>query len=197
MQIDHLAVTCADLDAGAAWVEAALGVRLQPGGRHALFGTHNQLLGLGSDLYLEVIAPDPAAPAPERPRWFGLDRAGAPSLANWIARTQTFEGRPETAGDVLSLARGDLSWEITVPADGNLTEGGAFPSLIRWLGDGHPATRLPDSGVRLLQLEISTAEPARIAGLMPALDDPRVVFRQGPARLRAQFATAGGTRWLG
>ena len=56
-----------------------------PGGRHARFGTHNRLLGLGPDLYLEVIAPDPDAAPFEGPRWFGLDTPPpVPRLANWI-----------------------------------------------------------------------------------------------------------------
>ena len=36
-------------------------------------GTHNRVLGMAGGMYLEVIAIDPDAAAPERPRWFGLD----------------------------------------------------------------------------------------------------------------------------
>jgi len=46
---------------------------MQPGGRHVRYGTHNTLLGLGDDLYLEVIAKDPAAAPYDGPTWFGLD----------------------------------------------------------------------------------------------------------------------------
>ena len=73
MRLDHLAIACRDLWAGCDWAQAALGVPFGPGGRHARFGTHNRLLGLGPDLYLEVIAPDPDAAPFEGPRWFGLD----------------------------------------------------------------------------------------------------------------------------
>ena len=86
MELDHLAITCASLPEGAAWAEERLGAPLEPGGRHAHFGTHNRLLSLGPGLYLEVIAPDPEAPAPGRPRWFGLDEAREPTLGNWIVR---------------------------------------------------------------------------------------------------------------
>lgn len=37
------------------------------------FGTHNRCLGMEDGIYLEVIAVDPEAPPPSRPRWFGLD----------------------------------------------------------------------------------------------------------------------------
>ena len=123
-RIDHLAVAAASLDEGTAAVEAALGVKLSPGGQHALMGTHNRLLGLG-DLYLEVIAVDPAAPPPGHPRWFRLDQfTGAPRLTNWVVAVDDLEGAlavaPAGAGQAVDLARGDLRWRIAVPPDGTL-----------------------------------------------------------------------------
>ena len=66
-EIDHLIVACGDLGQGAAWLEARLGEAPQLGGKHALMGTHNMLLRLGARIYLELIAIDPDAPAPQRP----------------------------------------------------------------------------------------------------------------------------------
>ena len=50
-------------------------------------GTHNLVLKLGDSLYLEVIARNPKAPQPGRPRWFGLDRNRSTGLRTWVART--------------------------------------------------------------------------------------------------------------
>lgn len=198
MEIDHLAIVCADLAVGSAWAEALLGVPLQQGGQHPHFGTHNRLLSLGPGLYLEVIAPDPVAPNPGRARWFGLDHAAAPRLGNWIARTDDLADRPAGAGEVLALSRGDLSWEITVPADGSLCEGGAFPSLIRWGPGAHPSTRLTDRGVRLQSLQVGHPEPARIGQLLRALTDPRVtVAAADRIGLTAAFDTPSGRVTLG
>ncbi|HSH43331.1 MAG TPA: VOC family protein, partial [Arenicellales bacterium] len=72
-KLDHLVVAAADLAAGREYIEDLLGVRTEAGGRHDAIGTHNQLLRLGDDQYLEIIAVDPDAPAPGKPRWFGLD----------------------------------------------------------------------------------------------------------------------------
>jgi hypothetical protein len=73
-RFDHFVIAAAHLDDGAAWLHDRLGVSMSGGGRHRRMGTHNRLLRLGDGRYLEVIAVDAAAPAPDRPRWFGLDQ---------------------------------------------------------------------------------------------------------------------------
>jgi hypothetical protein len=61
-------------------------------------GTHNRLLAIGSPAfpraYLEIIAIDPGATPPQRPRWFGLDSTALreavrvqPRLLHAVART--------------------------------------------------------------------------------------------------------------
>lgn len=197
MQIDHLAITCASLAEGVAWAEERLGVPLDPGGRHNRFGTHNRLLSLGPGLYLEVIAPDPQAPAPDRPRWFALDEAGDPRLATWIARVPDLSGAlakaPPESGEPLPLARGDLRWTIAVPPDGSLAWGGTFPSLIQWATGPHPSERLPDRGLRLLGLELGHPRAPRLQALLADLEDPRVTVVTADAPgLRARLATPRG-----
>jgi hypothetical protein len=202
-ELDHLAVTCAFLDEGTAYTEAALGVPLLSGGQHVRYGTHNRLMGLGEGLYLEVIAPDPRVPAPPYPRWFALDHATTPRLSNWIVRTpnliEALAASPAAAGEPVALSRGDLGWTIAVPPDGSLPHGGGWPTLIQWTAGAHPSTRLPDSGLRLTRLEIhhpdANAWSARMAPLLP---DPRLVFVKAEASaIRAAFATPDGERWLG
>ncbi len=197
MEIDHLAITCASLDEGAAWAEERLGVPLEPGGQHAYFGTHNRLLSLGPGLYLEVIAPDPQAPAPGRPRWFAIDHATAPTLGNWIARvpdiTQALTEAPPESGDSLALARGDLAWTVTVPPDGSLPWGAAFPTLIQWRSGRHPSERQPDRGVRLLALEVGHPRAPRLKQFLAPLQDPRVsVVTADHPTLRARLQTPSG-----
>ena len=202
MRLDHLAVSAMTLEEGVAHVEAALGVALAPGGQHPLMATHNRLLGLG-DVYLEVIAADPAAPPPARPRWFDLDRfSGTPRLTNWIAACDDLEAElaqgPDGVGLPVALARGDLRWKMAVPPTGRLPFDDAFPALIRWDGTQHPAGLLPDAGVRLLRLEIAHPQAADLrAALDGRLADPRVVIVAGPEKaMQASFATPGGTRVL-
>ena len=96
--VDHLVWGGRRLDEEIARLEAWTGVRAAPGGRHPGEGTHNALIGLGPGRYLELIAPDPEATAPARPRWFGLDTLAAPGLVAWAAKATDLErraGRPE------------------------------------------------------------------------------------------------------
>ncbi|HEX9858309.1 MAG TPA: VOC family protein [Paracoccaceae bacterium] len=202
LALDHLAVSAETLGAGVAAVEAALGVPLAGGGQHAHMATHNRLLGLG-DLYLEVIAADPDVPRPAWPRWFDLDNfTGAPRLTNWVARCDDLmveaAASPEGVGVPVSLSRGKFRWQMAVPADGRLPFEGAFPALIQWQGLAHPATGLPDAGVRLTLLEVAHPQAASLNTLLAGrLSDPRLVIVPGPVTaLRASFATPHGERVL-
>lgn len=202
LRLDHLAVCCTALAEGVAAVEATLGVPLAPGGEHATMGTHNRLLSLGPQEYLEVIAINPAAAPPGRARWFDLDRfAGAPRLTNWVAGCDdmgaALAAAPEGTGVPMDLQRGDFRWTMAVPEDGRLPFDGCFPALIRWQGAAHPAPRLPDHGIRLTGLTLCHPQADALRAALGALTrDPRLTVEQGPAALRARFCTPDGDREL-
>jgi len=201
LHLDHIAVVAENLEDGRRWVEEILGVPLQQGGKHDRFGTHNYLLGLGPDLYFEVIAKDPNAAPTGRPTWFGLDHfRGAPRLGNWICSADDYDAAldsaPKTVGPALSLSRADITWQLTAPDDGSLPFDGAFPSLIRW-GEGvvPPPAKLPDQGVRLTKWEVHHPKASDIAKQVTMVDD-RVVWVDGPQGFRAEFDTPAGTKVL-
>lgn len=206
--IDHIAITAPTLEAGAELVRLALGVEPQAGGAHARMGTHNLLLRLGDSVYLEVIAPDPTAPPPSRPRWFALDTLAAnaaPALATWIARTTDIEASvaacSEPLGNIEAMSRGPLNWLITIPDDGALRLHGVAPALIEWQAAAHPAARLQDHGLSLIKLDLFHPEPERIARLLLSLGlDSQVAVHpstgeRGP-RLVAHINTPQGPRQL-
>ncbi|NDR56013.1 VOC family protein [Aliiruegeria sabulilitoris] len=198
-EFDHLAISCETLPAGAEAVEAALGVRLGPGGQHPDFGTHNRLLSLGGTEYLEVIAVDPSAPPPSRPRWFDLDAfSGPPRLTNWILRCADMEAALAALGDgtgtPIALSRGVYRWSMAVPLDGRLPFDNIHPAVIQWQSD-HPAASLEPSGCRLTELVIRHPEAATLRDRL-RLTDPRFRFETGPAGLEAVIDTPAGPRRL-
>ncbi len=197
VRIDHLVIAARDLDEGVAWLEARLGVTMEGGGRHAAMGTHNRLLSLG-EVYLEVIAPDPDAPRPAHPRWFDLDNhRGGPRLAAWVLRCDDLDAglalAPPGSGAPMALARGDLRWRMAVPADGRLPFDGVFPALIEWEGQGHPAPRLSDAGLRLRCLRLRHPRAAELAGALGRLTaDPGLIVEDGAAGLTAELDCPSG-----
>jgi hypothetical protein len=200
-RLDHLVVIAPTLDAGAVWVRAALGAECRPGGRHDRMGTHNRLLRLGDLLYLEVIAADPAAPAPDRPRWFGLDDLApdaAPRLVAWVARSDDVvavaAACPELLGPVEPMSRGDLQWRLTIPPDGFPPLDGAGPLLIQWETADHPAPRLPDDGLTLVGLDVTHPNPDRVRRLLTAIGfaGPVAVAAGDRVTLTAEVRTPTG-----
>ena len=166
LTLDHLVIGCTDLESGAAWLADRLGAPPGGAGRHERFSTHNKLWALGP-AYLELIAIDPDAPDPGRPRWFALDdpatqtrlREG-PKLLTWVVRSDDLHAdlarSPRNPGTPLELARDDLAWTLTVLEDGGLIGNGAYPHLIRWAaGVTPPPETLPDQELRLSAFGIS------------------------------------------
>lgn len=218
--LDHLVILCDTLDDGARWCQDTLGVSPGPGGRHPLMGTHNRLLRLDGpgfpQAHLELLAIDPDAPPPGRPRWFGLDapglRAGlrrdGPALARAVLRCPALgachaalAGLGCPPGRVLAASRdtpaGPLSWRITVRDDGGIGLDGHLPTLIEWSGP-HPTDAMPPSPLRLAAVTLGGLPPAVAQALgldRPTPDAATRVTPGGPA-LQVQLHTPLGERLL-
>ena len=200
MELDHLAVSGTTLEEAREAVETALGVRMQPGGQHPLFGTHNTLLALDGGLYIEAIAIDPDAPAPGRSRWFDLDNfTGPASLTNWICRTGNLAAELARSrsdlGSPIALSRGELRWSMAVPESGRLPYDNLHPALIQWQGDLHPVSMLDPKGCALRRFVITHPDAATLQSEL-SLNDARVVFETGQPGLMAEIDTPNGLKVL-
>jgi hypothetical protein len=180
LALDHLVVAARTLDDGEAWLKARLGRNLAAGGTHPGFGTHNRLLRVGDDCYLELIAADPAQSTPRL--LFGLEQASVaralaeePLLLHTVFRVvapQTLDGvlprLDYDPGLPTAMSRGDLHWRITIPADGRLAGNGLLPTIIDWGQGRHPCERLPDRGVTLRSLRLEGPQAVIAAFPLPA-----------------------------
>ena len=203
--VDHLTIASTSLEAGARDVERALGVSLLEGGKHPRMGTHNRLLRLGDQVYLELIAIDPVGSPPGRPRWFGLDApatrsqlAPGPRLLHWVVRREStgLPALPFAPGPWEPFERGPFRWRLTVRDDGSLPADGIVPSLICWDGPAHPAAHLPDSGCTLEALELEHPRAAEVQDQLNALGLPHRCAPGPVPRLTAHLRTPGGPRTL-
>jgi hypothetical protein len=201
-RIDHLVYATPDLAAGVERVEKLLGVRAVPGGQHPGGGTRNALIGLGDQVYLEIIGPDPEQAKPAGPRRFGIDALTAPRLVTWAAKGADLDRIVEDArrngielGRVQagSRRRPDgvmLAWKLTVSP--TLTEGGVVPFFIDWGATPHPATSLP-KGCTLVGLRAEHPDVERVREMMGALGLD-LSLNPGPAAaLVATISTPRGT----
>jgi hypothetical protein len=180
IELDHIVIGAATLEDGVRFVRERLGVEIPPGGKHPLMGTHNHVMRVGPASFLEVIAIDPAAPPPGRPRWFGLDDPAVqrgleeqPRLIAWVARTADIdalvEASPVPLGEITSVTRGSLSWRLTVPADGRPVMDGLAPHLIAWDGYLQPWDAMADAGCRLKKLTLAHPEIEKLQSVLQVL----------------------------
>jgi Glyoxalase-like domain len=204
--IDHLVIAAPSLAAGAKMLHEALGIWPQPGGEHERMGTHNLLLRLGESTYLEVIAINPMAAKPDRPRWFSLDELephSIPRLVTWVVRSNNIHAAQLACdgvhGDINPMSRGDLNWLITIPTHGGMPFDGVMPTLIEWKSPQHPANRLEDRGCELLSLKGFHPDAVGINDLLRKLEIGAGVSVEKHQRLHltAEIKTPNGIRKIG
>ena len=201
MELDHLVYAVRDLATAVDDLAALIGVRATPGGQHVGLGTHNALLALGPDTYLEIIAPDPLQPAPARPRPFGLDTLTTARLVTWALKAPDIETHVVAArraaydpGVVMSMSRARpdgirLAWRLTLTP--RLQGDGLVPFLIDWGTTPHPAAGAA-AGCILRILRAEHPEPEVIRPLLNAVKAELPLSHGGAPALIATIETPRG-----
>ncbi len=168
--IDHIVIAAKTLEEGFAYVQETLGVQIPKGGEHPAMATHNHLMQLTNDTFLEVMAINTDMPTPDRPRWFGLDDLyirqsleNGPRLHTWVVNTSDMAAIQTQDsfdfGQAIPLSRGDLRWQFAIPDDGRVLAGGIVPYVMQWDGQEkngfrHPSQGMADLGCALVGLEL-------------------------------------------
>jgi hypothetical protein len=210
LKLDHITVIAPSLAEGVLHVRNCLDLDIPFGQRHAYMGTYNHLLQLGDTVYLEVVALDPEADAPDRRRWFGLDDQDkvrsdwkdGRRLRGWVARTDEIDAIIATRGGIFGekvpLPTVNSSFDFAIPNDGSLTLDAAAPSIIDRRGKPRSMATIADLGARLRSFTLEHPNPAAVEALYRALavDRPPEIEKGPRLRYRAHIKTPAGLREL-
>ena len=203
-RIDHIVIGTNNLSLGTKILETKLNVNFSPGGEHQIMGTHNNLLKLQSNFYLEIIANNPKAEYPSRPRWFSLDEERTkekikhyPRALCWALKVNNIENTVKKCGynpgKILQISRGELTWKITVPANGLLVDNGVLPVLIEWPNDQHPTKKIINSNVSINMLSLFHPEPNKIKEIISNLIESDFIhILKGVPRIEFTLNTPNG-----
>jgi Glyoxalase-like domain len=203
MLIDHLVYAAPDLPAAVAEVQEHFGVRTQAGGKHIGLGTHNALLALGEQTYLEIIAPDPGQPEPSMPRPFGVDGVSRGGLVSWAlacddidaavagARSRGYDPGEVADGQRAAPDGTVLRWRLTL----NAMAGGLIPFLISWGDTEHPARSAPH-GLALEAFHLEHPDPSSLAPPLAALGADVEIRPAAAAALVARVNGPNGSKVL-
>jgi hypothetical protein len=200
-KIDHIVIGAKNLSLGVDYVKDCLGVDIPFGGIHDKMGTHNHLMQLGNNTFLEVIAINPNIKPPKNLRWYGLDDPyisrlieEKPQLLTWVVNTKNIKsllkqsafsfGKPE------HICRDTLSWDFSLPDDGRILAGGMLPYVIEWHTDLHPSIKMANMGCSLQKLEIYHSHPSWLQSVLGSIGAKNLVRIIALESNRAPFIVA-------
>ncbi|PCI86765.1 MAG: hypothetical protein COB24_08420 [Hyphomicrobiales bacterium] len=205
---DHIAIAANSLEQGVEFISQKFAVKIPFGGTHDQMGTHNHLMQIGDGIFLELITINPIAHPPKAPqqRWFDLDNPSlqnqlkqSPKLVTWVARTANLKAELQNLnqdiGKIHHVTRGNLTWQITIPKNGQLTENGLFPTLIEWQNNQTPAPNMADLGIKLTSFTLTHPHPQHLKALLKNYKPSKqfkLNIRQGDYNLTTTFTNAQG-----
>lgn len=199
LEIDHVVLGVADLDAAAALLLDRHGLVALPGGRHPAWGTANAIVPLGT-AYLELVAVvDPDVAAGSAFGTWVADMAAGRTGWGWAVRTADIAATADRLGlDVVPGSRvttegATLRWRLTgVPGDGSDR---TLPFFIQWdngtplPGTAYAAHR--DTDVRLAGLTVE-ADPERLTSWLGPQSMPVTVVAGTRGVVGVSLATSSG-----
>ena len=168
-KLDHIVLGCNTLQEGTDYVEKKLGLTLSEIGYHLHMGTHNRVIKISENIYLEVIAIDPNANKPKHFRWFNLDNKKqqarlkkSPQIIGYVIENQNPD-MLKFYNPFFEASRGNYCWEFAMPKSDDtlindeLIESGLVPSLINWKSK-KPVYKMLDNHFELEKIKIELTQ---------------------------------------
>lgn len=176
--LDHFMYAGGSLDALADQFAALTGITATHGGKHPTLGTHNRLMGSGTAVYLELVAPDSSSDVRSEMRT-ALEALHRPQLYRFIMRcsSQDFpaltkayrEAGIEAPVHELERITPDgqtIRWRLMIPAANFY---GVFaPMFIDWIDTAHPSEHLASS-FKILACEAGHPQAGQLSTLWKEL----------------------------
>ena len=164
-KLDHIVFGARSLEEGTNFIEKKLGIKLSEVGYHDFMGTHNRVVKVDKDVYLEVIAIDPSSKSPNENRWFNLDNPilqkkleYSPQMIGYVIETKDKEILKHFYTPI-EASRGNYKWNFAMPSlesnlfNKELIENGIIPSLINWKSN-KPVYEMKNNQLSLNKIEI-------------------------------------------
>jgi hypothetical protein len=164
-KLDHIVFGASSLEEGTNFIEKKLGTKLSDVGYHNFMGTHNRVIKVDKDIYLEVIAINPCSKAPNGDRWFNLDNtqlqqklANYPQIIGYVIETDDKEILKHFCAPIRA-SRGNYKWNFSMPnlesqfLNVKLIQNGIIPSLISWKSN-KPILEMKDNNFNVNKLEV-------------------------------------------
>ena len=164
-KLDHIVFGARSLEEGTNFIEKKLGIKLSEVGYHDFMGTHNRVVKVDKDVYLEVIAIDPSSKSPNENRWFNLDNPilqkkleYSPQMIGYVIETKDKEILKHFCAPI-KASRGNYKWNFAMPSlesnflNKELIENGIIPCLINWKSN-KPVYEMKDNHLSLNKIEI-------------------------------------------
>lgn len=198
-KLDHILWASPDLDEGTKHLAELLGVQPEIGGSHSGFGTRNSLLSLGDEVYLEIIAPDPAQEL-EGTRGEILAALPKPKLLTFAVRTFDMAYVSKLVAEAGLASKGaipmsrrhpegyTLEWQV-LRLENHVWDN-FMPFFIDWGDTKHPALTTP-RGCELLDFKISYSDTSLVE-LYKALDIDVGIHQASDCHMTAVLNTAKG-----
>ena len=164
-KLDHIVFGARSLEEGTNFIEKKLDIKLSEVGYHDFMGTHNRVVKVDKDVYLEVIAIDPSSKSPNENRWFNLDNPilqkkleYSPQMIGYVIETKDKEILKHFCTPI-EASRGNYKWNFAMPSlesnffNKELIENGIIPSLINWKSN-KPVYEMKNNQLSLKKIEI-------------------------------------------
>ena len=200
-KIDHLVYAVPDLEKAVNQFERISGVRPVYGGKHQHQGTHNALINLGNNSYLEFLAIDPENKNIPPPRWMGIDLIREPKITRWAVKSKAINEELNILKKIKpSLAitktgkrqRQDgaiLQWELSIPQATPEVE--IYPFFIDWKSSEHPTVALPQH-CELISFHATHPAPAEIITFLKNINAEITIEKGNEITLIAKINTPNG-----